>query len=424
MLFPATGIALLLMTTPLWGQDKPINLQSAISAALNNYGELNALREERGMNEAAITKAELHPNPVFEAGGSSGILTGANHENSLYINISQEFITGGKREKRSRIAQKELDSFDSRIIDAERLLKLKVKMVYYDLLLANKLYHLAQTVNERNLRLLGITEERLANGEVAELDVNLVKVETSRSEGRKIDAEQEMTSAQQQLLLLIGSQPDVNLKPNDSLDAGVFEKELIDLKKLAIENRPSLKALKSEAESAKMEVLLAKAERRPNVTAGLSYSRENSLTSLDGMEEKSTDNLIGLKVSIPLPVFDTNQGGVIQANSRKNSTQSRYIFALKIIEQEVEMAHTRLTSAKKAIELYRAGILPQLEQNLTIIEDAYQLGEVGIIAPIEEQKKFLDVSEKYLMALYNWNTAVAKVEAATGLELKKEYGEN
>ncbi|MDP2105825.1 MAG: TolC family protein, partial [Desulfobulbaceae bacterium] len=100
------------------------------------------------------------------------------------------------------------------------------------------------------------------------------------------------------------------------------------------------------------------------------------------------------------------------------------IFALKIIEQEVEMAHTRLTSAKKAIELYRAGILPQLEQNLTIIEDAYQLGEVGIIAPIEEQKKFLDVSEKYLMALYNWNTAVAKVEAATGLELKKEYGEN
>lgn len=421
---PFVGLTFLLMATPLWGQNKQITIADAISHSLENYGELIALREERGINEAAKTKAGLLPNPVLEVGGGTGSLTGSSSENSVYLSLSQEFLTGDKRGKRSQIATKDLDRFDSDVIDAERLLRLKVKTVCYDLLLAHNRLELAHKANERNSRLLRIAGQRLASGEVAELDLNLVKVEAARGEGRKIEAEREITPAQQQLLILIGEAAEEELNLSSPLDAGFFSWDLIELKKLAVENRPNLKTLKIEAEKAGMEVLLAKAERMPNVTAGLAYSRENSLTSLGGLEESSTDNLIGLKVSIPLPVFDSNQAGYLQAVARKKSAETRYLFALKTIAREVGTAHAHFDSAQQSVALYRTGIIPQLEQNLQLVADAYQLGEIEILALIEEQKKFIEVNESYLTALYNWNVAVAQVEAAVGLELKKYDGEN
>ncbi len=424
VVLPVAGIASLLLTTPLWGGQKPIILTDAISASLINYGELKALRGERGISEAAAVKAGLYPNPVLELGGATGALTGSSSENSISLGISQEFLTGGKREKRSRIAEKELAGFDSRISDSERLLRLEVKTVYYDLLLAHGRFVLARKAEELSAHLLRIAGERLAVGEVAELDVNLARVEASRAEARKIDAERETVPAQQRLLLLMGSPPDATVNVSGSLDAEIVAGEVVELKKQALENRPDLKVLKTETGKAEAEVLLAGADRLPNVTVGVGYTREHTLTSLGGMEEKGINNLIGLKVSFPLPLFDRNQAGQQQAGARKNSTESRYLFALQSIEREVEAAHARLSSAQKAVALYRTGIIPQLEENLKLVQEAYQLGESGILAVIEEQKKFIEVNDGYQAALYNLNSAVAKLEAAVGVELKKNYGGN
>ncbi|MBC7964171.1 MAG: TolC family protein, partial [Steroidobacteraceae bacterium] len=182
VVLPLVGIASLLLTTPLWGAEKAIDLTDAISATLKNYGELKALRGERGLSEAAAVKAGLYPNPVLELGGASGALTGSSSENNITLGISQEFLTGGKREKRSRVAEKELTGFDNRLADTERLLRLEVKTVYYDLLLAHGRFGLARKAEELNTGLLRIAGERLAVGEVAELDVNLARVEAARAE--------------------------------------------------------------------------------------------------------------------------------------------------------------------------------------------------------------------------------------------------
>ena len=424
VVIPVAGIASLLLITPLWGAEKAINLPDAISAALTNYGELKALRGERGLSEASAVRAGLYPNPVLELGGATGALTGSSSDNNMFLGISQEFLTGGKRGKRLQVAEKELLSFDNRVSDAERLLKLEVKTVYYNLLLAHGRLELAQKAEELNIRLLRIAGERLAAGEVAELDVNLAKVEAARADGRKIDAETETALVQQRLSLLMGLPPGETVNVSGSLDAGIVAGELVELKKQALENRHDLKVLKSEIEKAGAEVLLARADRIPNVTVGAGYTRENTLTSLGGMEEKSTNNLLGLKVSFPLPLFDRNQSGQQQASARRNSTESRYLFARQSIEREVEAAHARLSSAQKAVALYRTGILPQLEENLKLLQEAYQLGEVGILAVIEEQKKFIDVNDSYLTALYNRNSTATKLEAAVGLELKKNDGGN
>lgn len=411
-------------TAPVQAEERAVTLQEIMAIAKKNNGDLKALREELGIGEAGKIKAGLYPNPVLDLEGTTGALTGSASENRVSFGVSQEFLIGGKREKRLAVAESELVRFGSRIKDAERLLLLEVKTGFYDLLLAESRLDLAHRSQELNNQLLQISKERLAAGDVAELDVNLARVETARSEGRKIEAERELVPARQRLLTLMGAPPLENLKISGSPVTKSFTANLAELKVLALNNRPDLQSVAAEKGKGEAELTLAQAERLPNVTAGIAVSRESTLTSVGGLSDRSTDYQIGLKLSIPLSVYDRNQAALKEAQVRKSSAEIRQSFIRQSIEREVEAAHASLTMAEKSVTIYVTEILPQLTENLKLVQEAYRLGEVGILAVIEEQKKFIEVNDGYLTALNNWNGAVAKLEAAVGVELKKNDGGN
>lgn len=407
---------------PLKAEENILTLRKVIAVAKENNGELKALREEAGIGEAGKIKAGLFPNPVLELEGATGELTGSESEERLSVGISQEFLIGGKREKRLAVADAEAIRFQSRIKDAERVLLLELKSGFYDLLLAERRLDLAQKAAEFNSQLLQIARERFAAGDIAELDVNLAKVEAARSEGRRIGLEHELVPLRQRLLSFMGTSDLENLKISDTADSRNLAVDLAELKALALKNRPDLQALASEKSKGEAELDLALAEQLPNITAGLAYSRERSVTSFNGLDDRSTDHMIGLNLSIPLPLFDRNQAALQEARVRKNSSETRQTFARQNIEREVAAAHGRLASADRSVNIYASEIIPQLSENLKVVQEAYRLGEMGILAVIEEQRKFIDVNEEYLSALYSRNTALAKLEAAVGMELNEIDG--
>ena len=405
------------VTSPLRAEEKVVTLQQIISLARENNGDIKALREEVGIGEAGKIKAGLYPNPVLDLEGATGALTGSASENRASIGISQEFLIGGKREKRLAVAESESMRFGSRVRDAERLLLLEVKTEFYNLLLAESRLDLALKSQGLYSQLLEITKERFAAGDIAELDVNLAKVETARSEGRKIEVERELVPVRQRLFSLMGASALEDLKIDGSLNTQTFDVGLADLKVLAQKNRPDLQALVSEKSKGETELTLARAERMPNVTAGIAFSRESTVTSVGGVDDRSTDYLIGLKLSVPIPFFDRNQAAVKEARARTSSAEIRQSSARQSIEREVEAAHARLATAEKSLNIYVKEIIPQLSENLKLVQEAYRLGELGILAVIEEQKKFFEVHDGYLTALHSRNTALAKLEAAVGMEL-------
>jgi len=412
------------VTVPLHAEERVVTLQEIMTIARENNGDLKALREEVGIGEAGKIRAGLYPNPVLDLEGTTGALTGSSSENRASIGVSQEFLIGGKREKRLAVAESELARFANRIRDAERLLLLEVKTGFYDLLMVESRLDLAHKSQELNNQLLQITKERLAAGDIAELDLNLARVETARSEGRKIEAERELVPARQRLLSLMGATALTDLKITGNPETKPFTENPAELKAMALKNRPDLQVMETEKSKGEAELSLAQAERLPNVTAGVGLSWERSETSLGGLQERNSDYLIGLKLSVPLQFFDQNQAGIREAQARKSSAETRQAFVRQSIEREVEAAHARLASAEKSLNIYAKDIIPQLTENLKLVQEAYRLGEVGILAVIEEQKKFIDVNDGYLTALYSWNTAVAKLEAAVGVELKKVDGGN
>jgi cobalt-zinc-cadmium efflux system outer membrane protein len=407
--------------TPSFAESTAFTHPQAVSYALENNGELQALRQERGVCEAALTRAGLYPNPVLEAEGTTGELTGSPAENTLSVGISQEILTAGKRSKRLLAAEKELEGFDRQIDDAARRLAAEVKTAFYDLLLAQKKVELAERSHELSQRLVDVARLRFEAGDIPELEVNLSRVEASRSEARKAGAQGEITPAKAKLLLLMGLSPEDEARITGSLEGEAMSgKTLVELKALALSSRPDFAALAAEKAKVEAEERLARAERMPNLTAGIAYQRENTAIDVAGEEFKDLDNLISLSLSMPIPLFDRNQGGIREAAARKASAAARTVFTRQSVEREVEAAHARLAAAEKTLLLYAIGIVPQLEENLKLVQEAYQVGEVGILTVIEEQKKFFEVNEGYLNALHARQTARIELEKAVGVNLSSE----
>ena len=412
------GIFCILTSTSVQADEPRLTLPQAIEYSLQNNGGLKSFRDEKGIRDAGKVRAGLLPNPSLEVEAGTGALTGSSAENSLSLGVSQEFFLAGKREKRLAIAERELEMYRWQLADQERVLREEVKTAFYDVVLAEQRIALADRYIVLNRQLLDVAKERLTAGDIPELEMNLIKVELARSEGAKLDLAKSLLQSQAKLLTImslpLGQQPIIS---GNLESAASLTKTLAELKQFAHERRPDLKALGSEKSRGESDIILAEAEGIPNLTAGLALTRDTTAIDVGGVEHKDTDYIVGLRLSIPIPVFDKNQAGVQEARAKRNSTESRLTAAIRSVEREVETAYARVQNADTVLGLYRIDIIPQLEENLKLTREAYRLGEVGVLAVIQEQKKFFEVNEGYLTALHDRQAALVKLESAVAIDL-------
>lgn len=413
------SLLLLALPSPSVRADEPVlTLPRIIEFSRQNNGDLTAFRDEKGVRDAGKVRAGLLPNPTLDLEAGTGALTGSSNENSLALGLSQEFFLAGKREKRLSVAGRDLELYRWQLADKERLLRDDVTTAFYDAVLARERLALAGRAIAITRQLLDVTTERLAAGDIPELEMNLVKVELAWSEVARIEAAKAMMQNQARLGALMGlptgSQPNIVGKLESIAPVA---RSLADLKQLAHANRPDIKALIAEKGRGDADVKLAEAECTPNITAGLVVRRDTTSMEIGGVEGKETAYTIGVRLSIPIPLFDRNQAGVQEARARRSSSDARLTAATRTAEREVETAYASLQHATSVIDLYRTDIIPQLEENLKLTQEAYRLGEVGILAVLQEQKKFFEVSDGYLTALHDRQTALVKLESATASEL-------
>ncbi len=413
-----SGIVILLSSPPVRADEPDLSLPQAIEYSLHNNGGLKALREEKGLRDAGTVKAGLLPNPTLDFEAGTGALTGSTNENSLAIGVSQEFFLAGKRDKRRSIAELELDIYRWQLADRERLLREEVQTVFYDAVLARERLALADRSIALNRQLFEVAKERLAAGDIPELEMNLVKVELARSEGTRIETARAGLQSRARLWTLMGVPPNSQPAPAGKLDPETpMTRSLVDLKQLAGANRPDLKALVSEKDRGDADILLAEAESIPNLTAGLVLRRDATSMEIGGVDGKETAYTVGVRLSLPIAVFDRNQAGIQEARARKSSSETRLTAAVRTVEREVETAYALYQNATSVLALYKADIIPQLEENLKLTQEAYRLGEVSILSVIQEQKKFFEVSDGYLTALHARQTALVKLEAAVATDI-------
>lgn len=414
-----TVLALLLAAfscLPAPAETVPRSINEIITLALKHSAELAALKQEATARHALAHQAGTITNPTLELEGATGSLTGSPEERSVSIGVNQEILLNGKLRLRSEALQREAEAIERQRDNAIRLLKDEIATLAIDLALAVKRRELAANLVGLNRDLVTIAGERFNAGDIPELELNLAKVELARAESRLLEVERERMPLRIQIASLTGLQEnDINLSVN--FHTPKLSQNTQELIKQALASRPDLLALALERNKAELETRLAKAEAVPNPTAGFFVQWQRSATEVGGMSSTSSDTQLGLRLSMPIPVFDRNKGGQAAARSRLDAADSRQLALERIVTAEVEAAASRLTSSESILALLEKGIIPQLTENLKLTQEAYRLGEVGILTVIEEQKKFFEVNDNYLSAQLNRRLAFTKLETAVATEL-------
>jgi cobalt-zinc-cadmium efflux system outer membrane protein len=411
--------ALLLSTLvcqPVRAESVPRSINEIYALSLKHHAELAALEKDAAAKQSLAIQSGTMANPTLELQGSTGSLTGSPEEHSVLIGINQELPLYGKLRLRREAGQQEAEVLQRQRDNTARLLRHEVSILGLDYLLASNRYKLSTDLVKLNRELVMVAEERFKAGDIPELELNLAKVELVRAETRLLEAEREQTPLRIKIAALSGLQ-ESDIRLSDTFSTSMTALTGHDLVKTALNVRPDLLAVARDRDRAETENRLAAAETLPNLTAGIFAQWQRSSTEVGGMSSTSSDTQLGLRLSMPIPVFDRNQGGRGAARSRLEAADSRRLALERSITAEVQAAVSQVSASQRILAMFEQGIIPQLSENLKLTQEAYRIGEVGILSVIDEQKKFFEVNDSYLSAQYSKRAATVKLETAVGAEL-------
>jgi cobalt-zinc-cadmium efflux system outer membrane protein len=401
---------------PALAEPVPRSINELTALALKHSAELAALESETAAQQSLAVQAGAFSNPTLEVQGTTGSLTGSPDDRSLSIGINQELPLNNKLQLRREAGRFQAETLQQQRDNAVRLLRDEIATLALDYQLAARRRELSTEQLKLNRELVSIAEERFKAGDIPELELNLARVELMRAEARLMEAEREQNPLRIRIASLTGlNESDIRLSDQQTHPRPAHNAR--ELAEKALNSRPDLLALKREQEKAAAEARLAEAEALPNLTAGLFVQWQRAKTEVGALSDINSDTQLGVRLSMPIPVFDRNQGGRAAARARLDAADSRKLALERGITAEVDAAVSRVSAAERILAMFEQGIIPQLAENLKLTREAYRIGEVGILSVIDEQKKFFEVNDSYLSALHGRRTALAKLESAVSTEL-------
>lgn len=384
-----------------------LSLREALARTLEGSPALAAYSWEVRAAEARELQAGLRPNPELEFEVEE--LGVGSEEVEATVLLSQTIELGGKRAARIRLARSDQDlsrwDYERARADAlERTAGAFVEVLGAQdrQALALELARLAEAVWET-------IDARVQAGRVSPLEADRAQVLLSLARLDVEDAGNALEAARQRLAANWGA-----LMP----DFGAVRGHLDTLHSL-----PEYEAVRAQcaqsADLARWEdeirrsaaaVTLARSERIPDPALRLGYRRT-------GFSSRRQDNSVVLGFSIPLPLFDRNQGNIREAEhlARKTGEERRaaeadHHAALNEAYQCALAAYRRASQLKEAV-------LPQAASVSERTREGYAQGKFGYLEVLDAERAHFDLRTQYLDTLLVYHGAVLRIERLTGKDL-------
>jgi cobalt-zinc-cadmium efflux system outer membrane protein len=155
------------------------------------------------------------------------------------------------------------------------------------------------------------------------------------------------------------------------------------------------------------ELIQARLKPYPDVRAGVAWRHFN----------ETNDNAVRFGVSIPLPVFDRNIGGIAEAEASLAKVDADRAAAKLALVLTLGRAHDTLAGAVSEIEILRAAAIPNARKAVEAIESGYSQGRFTLLEVLDAQNTSTQAALRELEALTTFHTSVATIEGLTGSRL-------
>lgn len=391
-------------------QEVTLSLDSAIKLALERNLELKAKKEELGIAEGRLIRANflVQFNPELEGDVSNRRLEKSAEVSNRNVaqggvTLSQEFEIAGQPQHRREAANRNLDKVKLEITDFERILRFRISEIFLKLSNVREKIRQAELIVDLRARLYEASKTRLALGDIPGAQLNVSEFELNRSKSDLITLQREY----EEILSRLRSELVIDSDEKVELVSGLAHQPLTlsldDLLK-AVERRTDLAAFDQERKVAEAEELLTRAERIPNVKIGAFYAKDDK------------DHIVGGKITIPIPFFDRRQGEIRQAQARKSIANINYVNLRQSAAKALRAAYEKFKLSEKEIALYPDEAMKKFDESLNLYQRAYQERAIELADAILFQNQVVEARLKFIDALTNYNLSLAELKFQAGIE--------
>ena len=388
-----------------------VTLDDAIRFSLLHNHALQALRSTIQQSLAEEITANLRPNPtlgldaqflpIFQPDQFSGDYI--DQQAQFDAGVGYLFERGKKRQHRLQAARDQTSVVRSQVSDSERQLVFNVGQQFIDVLLAESALEFAQQDLDSFQKTVDISNERLRVGDMSEGDFLKIKLQLLQFESDVSAAKLAKLQSLAALRQLMGfeSVPD-DYDVEGALDYQPVHADLGGLKSLAALNRPDLRAAQQGVVAADSQLALQKANGKVDITGTFNYTHTAGV------------NTGAFFYSMPLPVFNRNQGEIARAQYAITQAQELASETAQQVSTDVVTAFANLQTNDQIIQLYRGGYVDQAKQSRDISEYAYRKGAASLLDYLDAERTYRANQLAYRQALASYMLALEQMRQAVG----------
>lgn len=396
-----------------------LTLDGAVDRALTHNLDLRAAYYNLEIGRGRLIQAGIWPNPELEFAGNTQRPFSNEKERTYSSGFTQAFPISGRLAKAKRVARVDVAQALLEIRNRERLLIGEVQKDFLAALVLRQQIAVRDEVKGINQDLLNISEARLKKAEVSEVDVNLARTEVQQLELENDLIRAELNARLVTLRQKLGLAPAAPLTVEGDLDQLVarFSEDGAGFSPAL---RPDLRQTELGIDRARAEIALARAEAWEDWRVGFDYSSDRVVDDPNGFR---TDQFLGLRLAIPVPLWNRNQGRVYSQQATALQARQQVEALCLTIRAEIAAAAARVLQLKAAAGLYSQRVLPLYNKNIGLLKQGYAQGLAQFSQLVQTQNQqallritYFDAQTRYAEALVDLETA-----AASNPHLKKDF---
>ena len=387
----------------------PVHAQPAVVVTLSTVGdrvraqnpELAAARLRIQEAAARAKQSGRLPNPNFETAFEHNP---SFRERKLEVGFSQRFPVTNRLSLEKNLSAIELRSAEAEVREIERQLATEAREATVKVLTTRQRRDLLRAQTSLMQQFASTLADSAQKGEASSLDAGQANLNAASLEiqTRQLDAEENLWIGT--LKPLLGMQPGEALRIEGALTEPKITSTATDLSQ-----RPDLQKAELALQAASQGIALEQSRRYDDIEGGLFAASDRTEDAPEGYD---TETMIGLRLKIPLPLWNKNKAGIEEAQIRKSRMEQEAIALARKISLEAETAAAGMKQWASLAREIKQTLLPLATQQVQNAEAAYRNGQGEIQALLQSKEKHLELAASHINALGEFHLAKIRHDSA------------
>ncbi len=375
-----------------------LSFESIPSRVRNQNPELAAARFRIDEAVGLAKQSGKLENPTLDTGISRQT---RNNEGSIEIGLTQKFPLTQRLKIEKEISATEIQAAEAEVRNVERLLIAEARQEFVKILAIRDRKNLLKQQQQLATELAGFISEKSKQGEISPLDAAQSKLASLQltTQERLLNTEETAALGKLRPLLGIAPQTAVTLSGNPS-----------GTKTTSIQ-RPDLTSAQLQLRAAETSIALEQANRKEDISASFFAAGERSEDAPNGSDDET---IIGFKLSIPLPLWNNNQGNIDAATARRNRKEQELKALSNQISHESSTALTEMRQWAALISELDDKLIPLAKEQTELLEKSYKQGQGDLQLVLNSRQQTLELLASKIDATREFHLANIRHQASRG----------